>query len=135
LTRILADFLARVTEVNNVNIRNRRADLVAYLRDEVLLYAAEIHELAPGWTWDSACRLNMDEQCWLDPARAEQDEAFAALYGRAGWREGICKRFANWLNAQLTSTRTPMGEAEAGEWRSALDKEMKLMRMELDFND
>lgn len=135
LTRILKDFLARVQEVNNANIRSTRAELVAYLRDEVLLYASEIHGLAPGWSQDQACRLNMDEQCWLDPGRAEQDEPFAVLYGRADWKEGICKRFANWLNAQLTSTRTPMGEAEAAEWRSVLDKEMRFIRMELDFNE
>jgi CRISPR-associated protein Csy1 len=135
LIRILGDFLARVQEFNNLSIRNTRADLVAYLRDEVLLYASEIHDLAPGWTHDPACRLNMDEQCWLDPGRAEQDEAFAVLHGRADWKEGICKRFSNWLNAQLTSTKTPMGDAEAAEWRSVLEKEMRFMRMELDFND
>lgn len=135
LLRILRDFLARVQDVNNVRIRNTRAELIAHLRDEVLLFAAETQENEPGWTLDEMCRLNVDEQCWLDPERAGQDESFAALCTGVDWRDGICRRFANWLNAQLTSTQTPMGELEAREWQSVMEKEINLMRMELDFYD
>lgn len=135
LLRILRDFLTRVQDVNNVRIRNTRAELIAHLRDEVLLFAAETQENEPGWTLDEMCWLNVDEQCWLDPERAGRDESFAAICTGVDWRDGICRRFANWLNAQLTSTQTPMGELEAREWQSVMEKEINLMRMELDFDD
>ncbi|WP_303902224.1 type I-F CRISPR-associated protein Csy1 [Thiohalomonas denitrificans] len=135
LLRTLGDFLKGVQDINNIRIRETRADLVGHLRDEALLFAAELHELKPGWTVDEKCRLNAAEQCWLDPGRAAQDEAFATLCARGDWKEEVCRRFANWLNATLTSTRTPMGKDEAHEWQSVMEKEMKLMRMEVDFDE
>ena len=137
LTRILRDFLLNVRAVNNVRIRNKRAELVGHIRDELLQFAAELHELPGGWSLHEDCRLNPDEQCWLDPWRAEKDEAFASARGQANWQDAVCKRFANWLNARLTIPRTslPMGEAEAREWRSVLDEELGMIRMEIDIND
>ena len=137
LTRILHDFLLNVRAVNNVRIRNKRAELVGYIRDELLQFAAELHELPGGWSLHEDCRLNLDEQCWLDPWRAEKDGAFASVRGQGNWQDAVCKRFANWLNARLTIPRTslPMGEAEAREWRTVLDEELGMIRMEIDIND
>lgn len=133
LIHILHDFLASVKEVNNVHIRRKRAELIGYICDEVIHFAAELRDLPGGWSSDQNCRLNMSEQFWLDPERAEGDESFAAQRKKAEWQEEICRRFANWLNARLSGADNvlPMGEAEAREWRYVLDEEMKIMRREL----
>lgn len=135
LTRVLRDFLLKVRDYNNIRIREKRSELVGYIRDELLLFAAEIQDIEPGWSLDENCRLNPDEQCWLDPWRAQDDEAFAALRNQGEWKDAVCKRFGNWLNARLTAKSLNMGEDEAREWQSVLDKELRTMRMEVDIND
>ena len=132
---ILNKFLVSVQNHNNLPIRRTRAGLIAQLTDELLVFAAEIQELEPGWSRDEACRLNAEEQCWLDPGRAEEDADFAKIRHAGEWQEMICKRFANWLNAQLNSTKLPMSKYEAKEWESVLAKEMKLMHRELDLDE
>lgn len=133
LTRILRDFLRSVAkpDLNNIRIRNKRAELVGYIRDELLQFAAEIHEIDGGWSRDERCRLNPTEQCWLDPKRAVTDEEFAAQWRRGDWRDEICRRFSNWLNAAISTDRTPMGQAEAEAWQTALDDELRMIRLEL----
>lgn len=135
LIRILRDFLTRVQAINNVMIRDKRAELISYLRDELLLFAAELHELPGGWSISKSCRLNINEQCWLDPWRAENDEIFCSLCRLGNWKDAVCKRFANWLNARLTTTTLRMGENEAREWQSVLDGELRMIHMEIGIND
>ena len=137
LTRILRDFLRSVAkpDLNNIRIRNKRAELVGYIRDELLQFAAEIHEIEGGWSRDERCRLNAAEQCWLDPKRAATDEEFAARWRRGDWQDEICLRFGNWLNAAISTDRTPMGQAEAEAWQTALDDELRMIRLELADHD
>ena len=137
LTRILRDYLSKVQTVNNVRIRDKRAELVAYTRDELLTYAAEIRSLPSGWSQHPECRLNIEEQCWLDPGRSKFDEFFASIYLRGDWQDGICERFANWLNARIRDSREslPMGDAEALEWQTVLDKELRMIRMEINTDE
>ncbi len=141
LLNILRAFLESVVKENNFRIRNKRAELTAYLCDEALLYAAELREavetgqVAAGWTQDEACKLNRAEQCWLDPLRCKIDPDFAREYQRDEWPDEICRRFGNWLNARLTTERLPMGAIEAEHWRSELEKEMRLLRRELANHD
>jgi CRISPR-associated protein Csy1 len=135
LTKVLKSFLLKVQDVNNIAIRSKRAELVDLICEEVLQFAAELHEQPPDWTHNADCRLNLDERYWLDPWRALDDEAFAATRAVTDWREAICKRFGNWLNARLDTDRTPMGESEHQEWRKVLDSRLRLMREELDPND
>lgn len=137
LVRTLRAFLERVAHYNNVQIRDKRAELTAYLCDEALLYAAELRDavetgdLAAGWTQDTRCRLNRAEQLWLDPLRRHLDADFASEYQRDEWPDDICRRFGNWLNARLTTRELPMSALEAEHWRGELDKEMRLLRREL----
>lgn len=141
LLDILRAFLESVVKENNFRIRNKRAELTAYLCDEALLYGAELREavetdqLAAGWTQDEACKLNRAEQLWLDPLRCDIDPDFAREYQRDEWPDEICRRFGNWLNARLTTERLPMGAIEAEHWRSELEKEMRLLRRELANHD
>lgn len=132
LLRILRDFLISVEHAGtNVRIRNKRAELVALIRDEAFQYAAEVQQLAPGWTLQPACQLNSAEQCWLDPERAGQDADFANLRRKGDWQDEICRRFGNWLSGRLSTPNMPMGAAEAAHWRDVLDEEMRLMRLEV----
>lgn len=137
LTRSLRSFLKSVArpDLNTIDIRNRRAELVIAIRDELLQFAAEIHELDGGWSRDERCRLNPAEQCWLDPKRAATDEEFAARWRRGDWRDEICRRFGNWLNAAISTDRTPLGQAEAEAWQTALDDELRMIRLELANDD
>ena len=132
LTDTLRRFLIRVKDYNNKPIRDTRAELVALIRDELMQLAAELQDLSPGWSADEDCRLNAEERYWLDPRRALEDEDFAAARSAGDWKEAVCHRFGNWLNARLDTDRTPMGEAEHKQWHSDLDKELRMMREELD---
>jgi CRISPR-associated protein Csy1 len=132
LVRILRDFLVSVEHAGTTKrIRDKRAELAALIRDEAFQYAAELHQLEPGWSRQPECRLNSAEQCWLDPERAEDDADFASLRRKGDWPEEVCRRFGNWLNGRLTTPNTPMGAIEAAHWREVLDKEMRMMRIEV----
>lgn len=111
----LADFLAK-TDYNNVRIRNARARMARQIVDELMLFAAETQELAPGWSADPACKLDAAETLWLDPRRAEADAAFDAERA-VDWQDAIGKRFSAWLNHQLRRHKDlHLGDAEQNEW-------------------
>ena len=136
LIEVLRDFLLSVREVNNIAIRLKRAELLDQVRDELVQFAAELHELAPGWTRHEDCRLNREECYWLDPRRGQEDETFATGRATSDWRDAICSRFGNWLNARLEDRGgLPMGDAEQREWRTVLEDKLRLMREELDLDD
>lgn len=131
---ILRDFLKKTLH-NNRHIRQTRAGLVAQICDEVLAFAAELRDLTPGWSAAPECRLNEAERLWLDPGRQREDEEFRKRLIREDWKDDIRKRFGHWLNANLETTRTPMGEAEFRHWQGSLDKELNLFRVELSDDD
>lgn len=131
LVRTLQEFLVSVQHVNNVRIRNKRAELAAQISSEVFQLAAELRQLEPGWSDLPDCLLNDDEQCWLDPERALQDEDFARLRERMDWPDEICRRFGNFLNTRLTVKELPMSAVEAAHWRNVLDEEMKMLKLEV----
>ena len=126
LTKRLAHFLSS-TSYNNQNIRATRAKLVEGLSDALWQFAAEIQELPPGWSASPECKLDPIETVWLDPERAENDEAFAILRGRGNWQVEIASRFGNWLNSQLiyhSRNRScgsfPLGSTEHREWQKVV---------------
>ena len=131
LARTLRDFLLGVRDYNNLAIRNKRAELVALIVDELIQFAAELQELPPGWSAHDDCRLNLEERCWLDPRRARGDAEFAAERLASDWRDAVCRRFANWLNARLSIDKTPMGDDEHRRWQADFDKELRGLREEL----
>ena len=108
---------------------------MGYVRDELLQFAAEIHELDGGWSRDERCRLNPAEQCWLDPKRAVTDEELAARWRHGDWQDEICLRFGNWLNARISTDRTPMGQAESQAWQAVLKAELSMIRLEIADHD
>ncbi|MBS0371608.1 MAG: type I-F CRISPR-associated protein Csy1 [Proteobacteria bacterium] len=134
LTEALRDFLKRVANADsNLRIRQTRAELVDDLCGEVLHFAAELQRyLEPGWSAAPDCRLNLAERCWLDPARSQSDEDFAAHRRQGDWKDEVCLRFGNWLNARLQTDQTHFGGPEALAWQAVLGSELKLLREEFD---
>jgi len=138
LVHNLREFLYSLPDdKKNRHICKKRIELVGYLVDEMLIFAAELQDLEANWTQHEDCHLNQEEQCWFDPGRAETDEAFSAIYTWGDWKEAVCKRFANWLNAQLTKTKKPrsFGEDEAKLWQSDLKNELNMLHMEVGSNE
>jgi len=131
LTDALRDFLLRTQDWNNANIRAKRAELVALIRDELMQFAAEIQDLPPGWSAQPDCRLNSEERYWLDPGRALHDPDFTTARQATDWRHAISRRFANWLNARLSTDRTPMGDPEHREWHTVLEDDWRLLHEDL----
>jgi len=138
LLKALREFLYSVQDANsNVRIRNKRIELMGYLVDEVLLFAAELRELDALWSLHLDCKLNIDEQCWLNPERAKTDPDFSAKYTWADWKENVCKRFASWLNTQLSNPKKPLSfdDDSARQWRSDMASELNMLRMEVAYYD
>ena len=105
------------------------------LHDELLQFAAELHEFKPGWSLEPGCQLNPEEQCWLDPKRADSDESFAAFRRMNGWRDSVCARYENWLSARLDMPAALRNQTEAAHWASFLDEELHMIRIELSRHD
>lgn len=139
LVQTLSGFLYSVQGVdrNNMHIRNKRIELVCYLVDEALLFAAELQELNEPWTLHPDCKLNINEQCWLNPMRAQVDPEFSSVYIRGDWQERVCKRFGSWLNARLSDPKKPLplGEIEAHEWRVSLEEGLDMNWLEVEHHE
>ena len=137
LTTALREFLYRVQDYNNVYIRATRAEIVNYIIDETLVAAAELRDREECWTQTPDCKLNIDEQCWLNPYRCEYDEDFRKTYVWGDWKAAVCKRFANWLNATINDPKRPLplGQDEAVHWQRDLDNALGLLRLEVDSHE
>lgn len=116
-----ADHNKGETDHNNMHIRNRRDACLDQIFDELLQFgSAYINQLPPGWTADSECCLPLEEQCWLDPLRSENDEAFNKIFQLQDWPQQLTERFARWLNGQLGDDRLQLADAEFHYWRREL---------------
>jgi len=71
----------------------------------------------------------------INPSTVGGGPQFAARWRRGDWQDEICLRFGNWLNAAISTDRTPMGQAEAEAWQTALDDELRMIRLELADHD
>lgn len=135
LLRELRDYLGtQPPEANNRHIRQRRDAWLDELFGELLQFgAAYSHSLPKGWSADSACRLPLYEQCWLDPYRAEDDADFKLAYQWQDWPAQLAERFAHWLNARLGEQRLSrhqlsLGEAEFHYWQRELAHDLAWQR-------
>ncbi len=119
--RELERFLETEPQPNKETRRYRDA-LVAALVDELLMFAAELQGLEPGWSADPACQLSEEEALWLDPERATSDPDFAQRREAGDWVTEIRERFAAWLNQRLQQ-KLPVGDAEHRHWEEQLKQE------------
>jgi CRISPR-associated protein Csy1 len=113
-------FLSKVDHDSTKPIRDQRAERVVAILDQLVCYAAEVQNLAgyAGWSAQPDCKLSRAEQLWLDPHRAEEDEAFAAERNKDDWQEVIADQFARWFNSRLNHEKLTMGDAEHAEWKT-----------------
>lgn len=103
----------------NIETRKTRDEYLHELVDELLLYAAELHTLKPGWSASHECLLNRFEALWLDPGRAEFDPDFANERENDEWVDEVSHRFGNWLNGRLEH-QLPVGDPEYLHWKDSL---------------
>jgi CRISPR-associated protein Csy1 len=116
----LQQYLLKKLDRNNEPIRDQRAERVDQVLDQLVQYAAEIQNLAghAGWSVLPACKLSRAEQLWLDPQRAELDEAFAAELVKDDWQAVVADQFARWFNSRLKHEKLTMGDSEHTEWKN-----------------
>ncbi len=130
--RWLAQGLVRFLKTDppeNRHTRNRVDGYLAALVDELVLFASEFQVLPPGWSADSACRLPLEQQLWLDPWRSEEDAEFAHQREQGEWPEQIRAAFARWLNAWLKPLG--VGDDEHREWQVRIQRELDILQEEL----
>lgn len=126
LLEALGSFLVSIEDRNNVRIRNKRQELTEALIDRTLEYGYLVQNQEAGWSVD--CRLDIEECRWLDPGRVALDDEFAHEAATLDWRAEVCRRFGNWLNAQLNRAGLPIGSAEFRFWRDEFADELSLMK-------
>ena len=99
----------------NLGTRDHRDALVAGLAGELLVFAAELRTLPPGWSQLPHCELSSAEKHWLDPdgVASALDEAGQTTPGNTA--ELISQAFGRWLNRQLLDP-LPMGDLEYAHW-------------------
>lgn len=131
LLRELRNYLGKQSPAaNNLHIRNRRDTWLEAIFTELLQFgAAYSNSLPKGWSADASCRLPLEEQCWLDPYRAEGDEEFNKVFQWQDWPYQLAERFARWLNGSLGAERLSkhqlvLGEAEFDYWRRELTHDL-----------
>jgi CRISPR-associated protein Csy1 len=117
---------------NNLAIRQHRARLVEQICDEAHQFAARLAQLPSGWSDNTECRLDESERLWLDPNRTINDEEFARQRRQGDWIYEVGRRFANWLNAALSTKTFSLGEDEHSHWRADLLKELSLFQNALE---
>nr|WP_298250420.1 type I-F CRISPR-associated protein Csy1 [uncultured Halomonas sp.] len=130
--RWLAQGLVRFLKTEPPESRHTRDKVdgyVAALIDELVLFASEFQVLEPGWSADSACRLPVEQQLWLDPWRSEEDAEFAQQREQGEWPEEIRAAFARWLNAWLKPLG--VGDNEHSEWQARLRRQLVTLQEEL----
>ena len=130
--RWLAQGLVRFLKTDppeNRHTRNRVDNYVAALIDELVLFSSEFQVLEPGWSADSACRLPLEQQLWLDSWRGEEDAEFADQREQGEWVEQIRAAFARWLNVWLKPLG--VGDDEHREWQARIKHQLDTLQEEL----
>lgn len=143
-TWLLNNFLERVANRDStVEIRDRRAELIDRIIDQLIQYAAEVQtNFAAGWSSDEEkCKLNRAEQLWLDPRRGsaalttqQYAAEFKAEREKNEWQGEIADRFARWLNKRIEGKAKILstGDVEHREWKSLLQTKLRLLRDDLE---
>jgi len=117
----LRQYLLKQVDKESIKpIRNQRAERVDQVLDQLVQYAAEIQNLTGqvGWSALPDCKLSLAEQLWLDPQRAELDEAFAAELVKDDWQAVVADQFARWFNSRLKHEKLTLGDTEHSDWKN-----------------
>lgn len=131
LRRQLINLLITTGDEKTYRIRRARDGYIDQIIDEHFCLAADIQRLEwAGWTQDEKCRLKPHQQLWLDPWRAQTDEAFRAERDKDDWQEAVADDFALWLNSHLQRADMAVGQTERREWRTRPLFRRRLREME-----
>jgi CRISPR-associated protein Csy1 len=114
--------LSQLDKTSVMAVRERRAEHIDELIDQLIQYAAEIQNLTHhvGWSALPECKLSRAEQLWLDPHRALQDDVFAQEYEKNDWQALIADQFARWLNNRIKHEKLTLGDTEHREWKKSV---------------
>jgi CRISPR-associated protein Csy1 len=108
---------------SNKPIRDKRSELVQAIIDRVLDIATEVQCLRSGWSADPACTLSWAQKQWLDVDAVEAAQEAFTPDGESNapaateWRERVAEDFARWLNATISTDKTPMGDDGFVKWK------------------
>jgi len=107
------------TPGNNVQIRDDRNNCLDRIIDLLFVIVSKLQREA--WqSWTLNCpSLRAHQQLWLDPWRAQTDDAFRQEREKGDWQEQVAQDFALWLNGRLRKVFREVGQAENREWRTA----------------
>lgn len=130
IAKALRTFLEKKANVdNNMHIRDQRAELVQAIIDSVLDIATALQCLKGGWSVDPMCKLSWAQKQWLDvdalpaaqeaynQAQTKNQDSTLAPPEATEWRERVAEDFARWLNATISTPKTPMGQDEFVAWK------------------
>lgn len=131
LIRQLRSFLEQ-NPPSTAATRDRRDALTDAIIDELVIFAAQIRTLPPGWSDTPECRLHVSEVLWLDAHRCETDAEFAAARERGDWCDEVAARFGNWLNHTLQK-KLSLGDVEWSHWRSYLAGKLDALHEDLTY--
>lgn len=127
----LIHLLVSTGKAKNVHIRRQRDRYIDEIIDLLFNIAAGIQrEEWAGWTLESGCKLKSHQQMWLDPYRADIDEAFRAGRDKDDWQASVADDFARWLNGHLKAGGLGVELAERREWRAKPLFHQRLREME-----
>lgn len=121
--------LKKNKDSNNREIRDKRADYINQLCDELINLAAKIQQLPSGWSTHTTCKLPDSQKYWLDPGRGIVDKEWLRLKELSNWRDEVSDDFARWLNSKLqTKELAHFGDNEHNHWKKLLNHEFSLLK-------
>jgi CRISPR-associated protein Csy1 len=101
-----------------------RDELAFELIAQFVHFGVVFRTLPEGWSTEPECRLHASEKVWVD--------AGAAVERPSDWADQLARRYANWLNGQLSSKqRLHMGDPEHQHWQVDLAEELAAYEWEM----
>lgn len=132
LVRELKAYLERVGKagINNMEVRNKRAEYIRQIVDELHGYAANIWQLPAGWSAAPEIQLTLAERCWLD-INSTDEEVLQARVDRQ-WCEDIAKNFAQLIGRVLTTDNLVMADDEKSHFQKQITNEIQGLTQDLE---
>ena len=150
MVKSLRSYLAvRRKQTSTTDIRDETARRVDEIVAMLLTYQDLLQQMEPGWSLDQNCTLDAVERRWLDPLADDASEddaadiqewtsdpvllAFLAQESDDAlptdarndvthWQRAIALRFADWLNAAISTARNSMADDEHHEWAKLIHR-------------
>ena len=132
LVKELQTFLERIkkSKVNTIHVRNKRADFIAQMVDELYKHAASFWQLTPDWSANTAIELSLAERCWLDPNTT--DESVILERANKNWCQEIAKTFAYVLAQELKTEKLLIADDEQAYFAKQINNEIHQLTMDLE---